>query len=64
MKAERLPKDSVAQYCASACIGGARSKLQARPAPRADGEVEYARRLARVLRALLDHFEGNAAPSS
>ncbi|WP_431315947.1 DUF6415 family natural product biosynthesis protein [Streptomyces murinus] len=59
-----MPKDSVARYCASACIGEACGKLQTRPAPRADGEVEYARSLARVLRALLDHFEGNAAPSS
>ncbi|MFY4722608.1 DUF6415 family natural product biosynthesis protein [Streptomyces sp. LaBMicrA B280] len=58
----RLPKEGTARYCASACVGEARGKLQARPAPRADGEVEYARRLARVLRPLLDHFEGNAAP--
>ncbi|MEW2275777.1 hypothetical protein GTY41_06170 [Streptomyces sp. SID685] len=60
----RLPKDGTARYCAGACVGEARGKLQARPAPRADGEVEYARRLARILRALLDHFEGNATPSS
>ncbi|MFJ6666664.1 MULTISPECIES: DUF6415 family natural product biosynthesis protein [unclassified Streptomyces] len=60
----RLPKDGTARYCAGACAGEARGKLQARPAPRADGELEYARRLARVLRALLDHFEGNAIPSS
>ncbi|MGW4885650.1 DUF6415 family natural product biosynthesis protein [Streptomyces murinus] len=60
----RLPKDGTARYCASACVGEACGKLQTRPAPRADGEVEYARSLARVLRALLDHFEGNAAPSS
>ncbi|WP_327229700.1 DUF6415 family natural product biosynthesis protein [Streptomyces murinus] len=45
-EAERLPKDSVARYCASACIGEACGKLQTRPAPRADGEVEYARSLA------------------
>ncbi len=56
----RLPKEGAARYCASACVGEARGKLQAWPAHRADGEVEYVRRLARVLRALLDHFEGNA----
>lgn len=58
------PKAGTARYCAGACAGEARGKLQARPAPRADDELEYARRLARVLRAILDHFEGNAAPSS
>ncbi|MFH8342021.1 DUF6415 family natural product biosynthesis protein [Streptomyces sp. AM6-12] len=58
----QLPKESSRRYCASACVGEARGKLAARPAPRPDGEVEYARRLARILRALLDHFEGNAAP--
>ncbi len=58
----RLPKGGTARYCAGACVGEARGKLQAQSAPRADGEVEYVRRLARVLRALLDHFEGNAAP--
>ena len=58
----RLPQESSRRYCASACAGEARGKLTARPAPRPDGQMEYARRLARVLRALLDHFEGNAAP--
>ncbi|MEU5793981.1 DUF6415 family natural product biosynthesis protein [Streptomyces sp. NPDC047813] len=60
----RLPKEGTARYCAGACAGEARGKLQARPARGPDGEVEYARRLARVLRALLDHFEGPGAPSS
>ncbi|MFH8337719.1 DUF6415 family natural product biosynthesis protein [Streptomyces sp. AM6-12] len=61
-KLAQLPKESSRRYCASACVGEARGKLAARSAPRPDGEVEYARRLARVLRALLDHYEGNAAP--
>ncbi|MGM9444458.1 DUF6415 family natural product biosynthesis protein [Streptomyces murinus] len=60
----QLPRESSGQYCASACVGEARGKLQACPARGPDGEVEYARRLARVLRALLDRFEDAGAPSS
>ncbi|WP_153812825.1 DUF6415 family natural product biosynthesis protein [Streptomyces sp. SUK 48] len=63
-KLGQLPRESSGRYCASACVGEARGKLQARPARGPDGEVEYARRPARVLRALLDHFEDAGAPSS
>ncbi|WDO05532.1 DUF6415 family natural product biosynthesis protein [Streptomyces murinus] len=63
-KLGQLPRESSGRYCASACVGEARGKLQACPARGPDGEVEYARRLARVLRALLDHFEDAGAPSS
>ncbi|MFJ3649316.1 DUF6415 family natural product biosynthesis protein [Streptomyces murinus] len=57
----RLPKDGTARYCASACVGEARGKLQARPEARPDGNLAYARCLARVLRALCDHFENKLA---
>lgn len=60
----QLPRESSGRYCASVCVVEARGKLQACPARGPDGEVEYARRLARVLRALLDRFEDAGAPSS
>ncbi|MEU5339353.1 DUF6415 family natural product biosynthesis protein [Streptomyces sp. NPDC020766] len=50
------PKD-VAQYCALACVGEARGKLRVEPRPGLDGAAAYARRLARVLNALCDHYE-------
>jgi hypothetical protein len=49
--------ENVAQYCALACIGEASSKLSAAPKPGLAGAVAYARRLARVLNALCDHYE-------
>lgn len=56
-RAARLPKDSVPRYCALACIGEARRKLSTGPSPRYGGPTGHARRLARVLRALCDHYE-------
>ncbi|MEU3839036.1 DUF6415 family natural product biosynthesis protein [Streptomyces sp. NPDC028635] len=56
-RAARLPKDSVSRYCALACVGEARRKLDAGPSPRFGGPAGHARRLARVLRALCDHYE-------
>ncbi|AYD81633.1 hypothetical protein SEA_KROMP_32 [Streptomyces phage Kromp] len=53
----RLPRESIPRYCALACIGEARGKLRAKPSRRYGGDVGYARRLARVLRALCDHYE-------
>lgn len=50
------PKD-VAQYCAMACIGEARGKLAGEPRPGFYGALAYARRLARALNALCDHYE-------
>ncbi len=50
------PKN-VAQYCALACIGEARRKLSVTPRPVLDSRVFYARRLARSLNALVDHYE-------
>ncbi|MGW1001102.1 DUF6415 family natural product biosynthesis protein [Streptomyces sp. NPDC002520] len=57
LKAARMPKDSVPRYCASACVGEARRKLSAGPSPRYGGDIGHARRLARVLRALCEHYE-------
>lgn len=55
--AAQLPADDVPRYCALACVGEARAKLSAQAAPGAHGAVAYARRLARTLSALCDHYE-------
>ncbi|SED83601.1 hypothetical protein SAMN04490357_6005 [Streptomyces misionensis] len=62
-RARQLPKDSAVRYCANACVGEARGKLQAGPSPRYGGEAGHARRLARVLRALCDHYENELRPT-
>ncbi|MCF0078709.1 DUF6415 family natural product biosynthesis protein [Streptomyces lomondensis] len=57
--AGRLPENSVTRSGAMYCVGEARGKLRAPElsfAPLA-GSVLYARRLARVLAALCDHYE-------
>lgn len=56
-KALALDKDDIPRYCALACVGEARGKLRARPAMGLGGDVAYARKLARSLIALCDHFE-------
>ncbi|WP_146075365.1 DUF6415 family natural product biosynthesis protein [Streptomyces sp. Ru71] len=56
-RAARQPEDSIARYCALACVGEARRKLSEQASPRYGGEAGHARRLARVLRALCDHYE-------
>lgn len=60
--AGRLDKDSIPRYCAVACVGEARGKLRATPSPVLGGDVAYARRLARVLKALCDHYETIGTP--
>ncbi|MFD4561684.1 DUF6415 family natural product biosynthesis protein [Streptomyces sp. NPDC058469] len=50
------PKN-IAQYCALACVGEARRKLSIEPGPGLDAGTAFARRLARVLNALCDHYE-------
>ncbi|AZQ35931.1 hypothetical protein EJ357_22640 [Streptomyces cyaneochromogenes] len=50
------PKD-VQAYCALACVGEARRKLTVTPRPVLDARVAHARRLARSLAALCDHYE-------
>jgi len=48
---------SVAECCAVVCVGEARRKLDVKPRPGLDAGAAYARRLARVLSALCDHYE-------
>ncbi|MGW2933550.1 DUF6415 family natural product biosynthesis protein [Streptomyces sp. NPDC001156] len=55
--AGKLPMDDVPRYCALACIGEARAKLRAAAGDGPDRAVAYARRLARSLTALCDHYE-------
>jgi len=57
----RLKKDSIPRYCALACVGEARGKLRAESIRRFGEEVGYARRLARTLSALCDHYENLGA---
>lgn len=44
-------------HCALACIGEARGKLSVQPRPEYGSTAAHARRLARVLNALADHYE-------
>ncbi|MFJ1536773.1 DUF6415 family natural product biosynthesis protein [Streptomyces mirabilis] len=59
--AGRLPKDDVPRYCALACVGEARGKLSQQARPGTGGSAAHARRLARVLNALVDHHENLSA---
>ncbi|MEU6284959.1 DUF6415 family natural product biosynthesis protein [Streptomyces sp. NPDC047028] len=56
-----LPETGVLRNCAVACIGEARRKLATGPSRRDGGPMAHARRLARVLRALCDHYENAGA---
>ncbi|MEU1008214.1 DUF6415 family natural product biosynthesis protein [Streptomyces sp. NPDC005890] len=58
----KLPEDDIPRYCARACIGEARGKLSVQPKPDHTSKVAYARRLARVLNALCDHYETLGKP--
>lgn len=55
--AGKLPEDDVPRYCALACIGEARAKLRATPAAGPHRAAAHARKLARSLMALCDHYE-------
>lgn len=55
--AKRLSRESIPRYCALACIGEARERLRSKPTARYGGPPGYARRLARALNALCDHWE-------
>ncbi|MBD0838767.1 DUF6415 family natural product biosynthesis protein [Streptomyces sp. TRM68416] len=55
--ARKLPRHCIPRYCVLACLGEAREKLRAGPAARFGGLPGHARRLARVLNALCDHYE-------
>lgn len=62
--ARKLKKGSVRRYSVLGCVWEARSRLEATPSSRNGGAVGHARRLARVLNALCDHYEalgGDAA---
>jgi hypothetical protein len=52
-----LPREDVPRYCALACVGEAHGKLRAQPGMGPGADVAYARKLARSLIALCDHFE-------
>ncbi|MDX2547172.1 DUF6415 family natural product biosynthesis protein [Streptomyces sp. WI04-05B] len=55
--AARQPKDSVPRYCALACIGEAHNKLHLGDDDALPVRVSVARKLARVVNALCDHWE-------
>ncbi|MEU6655282.1 DUF6415 family natural product biosynthesis protein [Streptomyces sp. NPDC046900] len=55
--AGNLPMDDVPRYCALACIGEARVKLRAAAGDGPHRAVAHARKLARSLTALCDHYE-------
>ncbi|MCF3134641.1 DUF6415 family natural product biosynthesis protein [Streptomyces olivochromogenes] len=55
--ARKLGKESIPRYCALACVSDARGRLQAEPSRRYGGAAGHARRLARALNALCDHYE-------
>ncbi|MGI5197107.1 DUF6415 family natural product biosynthesis protein [Streptomyces sp. CA-288835] len=55
--AGRLPYDDIPRYCALACVGEARMKLDLRPGPALSEGLAYARRLSRVVNALCDHYQ-------
>lgn len=59
--AARLPKDDIPRFCALACVGEARRKLSEDPRPGLSAAVAHARRLARSLRALVDHYSALSA---
>lgn len=55
--ARELKADSISRYGMLEIVWEARSRLEAQPSRRYGGEVGYARRLARVLNALCNHYE-------
>lgn len=55
--AAKLPRDDVPRYCALACVGEARGKLSAVRQRSGYDALVYARKLARSLLALCDHYD-------
>ncbi|MFI9764387.1 DUF6415 family natural product biosynthesis protein [Streptomyces sp. NPDC051963] len=53
----RLDEESIPRFCALACVGEARRKLSLEPRPGLNRAASHARRLARVLNALCDHYQ-------
>jgi hypothetical protein len=58
--AKRLPAESIPRYCALVSVDEARARLRAEPTRRFGGPAGHARRLARTLPALCDHWEALA----
>ncbi|MET7390516.1 DUF6415 family natural product biosynthesis protein [Streptomyces sp. NPDC005529] len=56
-KALALDKNDIPRYCALACVGEAHGKLRARAGHGTYAALAFARRLARSLAALCDHYE-------
>ncbi|MFF0139646.1 DUF6415 family natural product biosynthesis protein [Streptomyces sp. NPDC005227] len=56
-KALALDKNDIPRYCALACVGEAHGKLRARAGHGAYAALVFARKLARSLAALCDHYE-------
>lgn len=52
-----VTEQSVTRHCMLACLGDARLRLRAEPSPRYNGPIGHARRLARALHALVEHYE-------
>jgi hypothetical protein len=63
--ASRLPKDDIPRYVAFACIAEARGRLgRIIGTPGRHEALVYARRLARTLNALCDHYEALTGESA
>ncbi|MFF1279903.1 DUF6415 family natural product biosynthesis protein [Streptomyces sp. NPDC058299] len=56
-KAGQLPKDCIPRYCALACVGEAGRKLRVGDGCTPAVRVSVARKLARSVNALCDHYE-------
>ncbi|MEU0787773.1 DUF6415 family natural product biosynthesis protein [Streptomyces sp. NPDC006173] len=56
-KALALDKNDIPRFCALACVGEAHGKLRARAGHGAHAALVFARKLARSLAALCDHYE-------
>ncbi|MEU0786481.1 DUF6415 family natural product biosynthesis protein [Streptomyces sp. NPDC006173] len=56
-KALALHKEDIPRYCALACVGEANDKLRSRAGQGAYAALVFARKLARSLAALCDHYE-------
>ncbi len=55
---------SIPSYCALACAGEARRKLGVTPGTDLEAQLAHARRLARSLNAIADHYEQLGAGAS
>ncbi|MER5662334.1 DUF6415 family natural product biosynthesis protein [Streptomyces mirabilis] len=54
--AGRQPKDDIPRYCALACVGEARMRLNLEPGRTLPAGIAHAQRLARSVNALCDHL--------